>query len=332
MAIVNVVLLHWICAKNIYFLRHHLHELQTSKIARFWTMLYLVHYHYLMWHRAYSDSVQEDNTACNMPIICKWYHTKISKFIRFHTTNAPLTMSWQTSSSAVAKRPRDASCLSVVSFVASVVQYLERSFLSLVTSASDLPVRTIRFCSVVFGVTSSLAVIHTICGRPWLCIVRERAWSVSRCRTTTTVTDYRAWRFVQHTRSIRPAIYVSQLGSEARYRLRIAISAYRTCIRRPCYDGFRRNIAILFGMEKLEWCGYPTVKKTFEDIFIRFDMIHERDRDIDRQTDTAWRHRPRLQSIALQKTVRKKWSRQNGKWHDAIGGFQSVRKRVHTAE
>jgi len=125
------------------------------------------------------------------------------------------------------------------------------------------------------------------------------------------VTDYRAWRFVQHTRSIRPAIYVSQLagqwpwsaagrvdntwpvavltalGSEARYRLRIAISAYRTCIRRPCYDGFRRNIAILFGMEKLEWCGYPTVKKTFEDIFIRFDMIHERDRDIDRQTDTA---------------------------------------------
>jgi len=33
-----------------------------------------------------------------------------------------------TISSAVAKRPRDASCLSVVSFVASIVQYLERSF------------------------------------------------------------------------------------------------------------------------------------------------------------------------------------------------------------
>ena len=69
-----------------------------------------------------------------------------------------------TSSSAVAKRPRDASCLSVVSFVASIVQYLERSFLLLVTSASDLLVRTIRFCYVVFGVTSSLAVIHTIYG------------------------------------------------------------------------------------------------------------------------------------------------------------------------
>ena len=34
--------------------------------------------------------------------------------------------------------------------------------LLLVTSASDLLVHTIRFCSVVFSVTSSLAVIHTI--------------------------------------------------------------------------------------------------------------------------------------------------------------------------
>jgi len=30
-------------------------------------------------------------------------------------------------------------------------------------------------------------------------------------------------------------------------------------------------------MEKLEWFGYPTVKNV-EDMFIRFDMIHKRDR------------------------------------------------------
>ena len=36
--------------------------------------------------------------------------------------------------------------------------------------------------------------------------------------------------------------------------------------------------------EKLEWLAYPMVKK-FEDIFIRFDMIHERDRHT--HTDTA---------------------------------------------
>ena len=34
----------------------------------------------------------------------------------------------KTSSYAVTKKPRDASCLSVASFIASTVQYLERSF------------------------------------------------------------------------------------------------------------------------------------------------------------------------------------------------------------
>jgi len=38
-----------------------------------------------------------------------------------------------------------------------------------------------------------------------------------------------------------------------------------------------------FGTEKLEWCGYPMVKKKFKDTLIRFDRIHERDG----QTDTA---------------------------------------------
>jgi len=40
-------------------------------------------------------------------------------------------------------------------------------------------------------------------------------------------------------------------------------------------------------MEKLEWCGYPIVKN-FEDMLIRFDMIRERDKQTDGQTD---RHR-----------------------------------------
>jgi len=53
----------------------------------------------------------------------------------------------------------------------------------------------------------------------------------------------------------------------------------------PPLKGFptsRRNIATPFGMEKLEWLGYPMVKN-FEDIFIRFRATRERDR----QTDTG---------------------------------------------
>ena len=61
----------------------------------------------------------------------------------------------------------------------------------------------------------------------------------------------------------------------------------------PPLGGFRRNIGTPFGTEKLEWCRYRWWKN-FEDIFIRFDVIHERDGQTDRQTDTAWQQRPRL--------------------------------------
>jgi len=43
--------------------------------------------------------------------------------------------------------------------LSSIVQYLERSLLVLVTSASGLPVRTIKFCSVLFGVPVALALL-----------------------------------------------------------------------------------------------------------------------------------------------------------------------------
>jgi len=56
---------------------------------------------------------------------------------------------------------------------------------------------------------------------------------------------------------------------------------------------------MLLGTEKLEWLGYTRQWKFFfEDMLIRLDRIHERDRQTHRQTDTTWRHRPRLHSIA----------------------------------
>ena len=89
-------------------------------------------------------------------------------------------------SCAVAKRPRDASCLSVVSFVASIAQYLKCSFFIIsyfsfgFTSANN----SILFCCLRHNVKHCC---HT-CDLLWLCIVRERAWSFSRWRTTETVT------------------------------------------------------------------------------------------------------------------------------------------------
>jgi len=42
-------------------------------------------------------------------------------------------------------------------------------------------------------------------------------------------------------------------------------------------------------MEKQEWRGYPMVKN-FKDMFIRFDMIHERNKQTDRRMDGRTPH------------------------------------------
>ena len=55
----------------------------------------------------------------------------------------------------------------------------------------------------------------------------------------------------------------------------------------PLLGDPRWNIAITLGMEKLELCSYPMVKK-IEDMFIRFYRMHERDGD--RQTDRQTPH------------------------------------------
>jgi len=40
-----------------------------------------------------------------------------------------------------------------------------------------------------------------------------------------------------------------------------------------------RDASCLYSFNTLEWCGYPMVKKKFEHMFIRFDTIHEREKN-----------------------------------------------------
>ena len=155
-----------------------------------------------------------------------------------------------TSSSAVAKRPHDASCLSVVSFVVSILQYSSAVYFIIsyfsfgFTSAYNL----ILFCCLRYNVKPCC---HTY-DLSWLCIVRERAWSLSGWRTTETVTlshvalggwipaVYDQWYKCHNlqdggcrppaTMFTTPRLLQRQ---QQAYRLRIAISAYPTCIRCP---------------------------------------------------------------------------------------------------
>jgi len=58
-----------------------------------------------------------------------------------------MQVGYETNSSAVVKRPRDTSCLSVVNFNSTILR--AQVFLLLVTSASDLP--CVQFNSVLLS-------------------------------------------------------------------------------------------------------------------------------------------------------------------------------------
>ena len=85
---------------------------------------------------------------------------------------------------------------------------------------------------------------------------------------------------------------VTASGSEVRYWLGIAISAYPTCVRSPRWGGggSHSNIAMLFGTKKLEWLGYLMVKTFWRYIY----SFWHNSRTWQTQTDTAWRRRPCL--------------------------------------
>jgi len=80
--------------------------------------------------------------------------------------------------------------------------------------------------------------------------------------------------------------------SEAIYRLKIAISAYLTCILRPPPVGEGVHVGILpkhLVRKKTRMAWLLDGEIFFKDMFIRFDTIDERDRQrqTDGQTDTA---------------------------------------------
>jgi len=151
----------------------------------------------------------------------------------------------KTSISAVAERPPDALCPSVVS-INSVIPRAH-SFL-VVTMAQDLPLRTIKCCSVVFGVTLRLLVIHII----------------RRLPPSTNSAAFQ--RLVSSTRHGLSQLSVGGVGAPRVHSTRWSHRLPQNCDyiiphlhSTPPLGGV--PVAIRFGMEKVEWFGYPTVKK-----------------------------------------------------------------------
>jgi len=144
-----------------------------------------------------------------------------------------------TSSSAITERPRNASCLSVVSFNSTPPR--PQSFI-ISTWASDLSLCTIKGCSVVFSVTLRLLVINTSSSslvnnkrRRLECHQLAMLWGSCVYNTV----DSKRWREIL---TENCDFWIPHLHLK------------------PPLGGPRRNIAIRFSTEKLEWCGYPMVK------------------------------------------------------------------------
>jgi len=109
------------------------------------------------------------------------------------------------------------------------------------------------------------------------------------------------------------------------YKLRIAISAYPTCIWHP-----RRNIAIPFGTEKLEWCGCPMVKKFRRYFYSFWHNSRTWQTHKHTHTDTAWRHRPRLCMASRGKNQRYRNLHSLNKLHRFTDELNPLIFSVHT--
>ena len=106
-----------------------------------------------------------------------------------------------------------------------------------------------------------------------MCIARDRAWWVSRCtQSRTTVTVYSVSRLVvQYPHAVNGKLVPKCKIQTRVQQLLIAKPNIRRDLRfqptlhaleAPIRGGDSRwSIAMMFGTEKLEWCGYPMVKK-----------------------------------------------------------------------
>ena len=160
--------------------------------------------------------------------------------------------------------------------LASVVQNVERSLLLLVTQATDLSLPSIKCCSVVFGVTLILLVINISSSSPAINKLRRLlpAISVTTCE------------MMVRRRRIGNAWPFATARSEARYQLRIAISAYPTCIRRPG-QGFPSEYCHAVWSRKTRMAWLPGGKKISK---ICLFVLTEFTNVTDTQTDTQTPH------------------------------------------
>ena len=149
-------------------------------------------------------------------------------------------------------------------------------------------------CSVLFGATLRLFVINISSSSPAINTAAYYQRCVTNLRRDGTVA-------VVHRRPCWQHLACCSFNSKQWIAQNRDFCLYPTCIDAPLWrKGSRRSIAIPFGsgVNKLEWRGYRMVKKFWWYVYLFWH--NSRTWQTHTHTDTAWRHRPRLHSIARQ--------------------------------
>ena len=151
-------------------------------------------------------------------------------------------------------------------------------------------------CSVVFGVTSRLLVINISSSSFTTNTAAYYQRCVITCESVAVVHRRLCWR---HLACCSANSRQSEIYAENR----------DFCLPHlhlpPTLGGFQSEYCHPVWCErKLEWCGYPTVKKMKISLFVLTQCTNVSDTHTHThthtQTDTAWRHGPRLHSIVRQ--------------------------------
>ena len=147
-------------------------------------------------------------------------------------------------------------------------------------------------CFVVFGVTLRLFVINISSSSPAINTAAYYQRCVITCETVAVV----------HRRPrLQYLAYCSvNTGSQPDIGSDFCLPHLHST---PPLGGFPSEYCYAVWHRKTRMVWLPDGEEILMICFIRFDTTHERDRrQTDRRTDTAWRYRPRLHSIARQKS------------------------------
>ena len=134
----------------------------------------------------------------------------------------------------------------------------------------DLPLCTVKCCSVVFGVTLRLLVINTSSSSPAINKLR---------RLPATSVINLPWSIAIECIALNGRSVYSTRWSQILVTSQFLPTHLHST---PPLGDLRRNIAIPFGVEKLEWCSYRLVKFLRICLFVSTESTNM----TDTQTDT----------------------------------------------